>query len=48
MWRVESQRFSIMVTVEREGSNKGLVRVSFTHFVGADPCSDFTGDPPAQ
>jgi hypothetical protein len=49
IWRVESQGFSIMVSAEREGFNKGMVRVAFTHFIGgADPCADFASEPPAK
>jgi hypothetical protein len=48
MWRVESQRFSIMVGVEREGFNKGRVHVIFTHFIGGDPCLDFASAPPGK
>jgi hypothetical protein len=49
MWRVESQRFSVMVTVEGKGTaNEGDVRVFFTHFIGADPCTDFNSDPPKE
>jgi hypothetical protein len=41
-------RGSIMASAEREGFNKGVVRVAFMHFVGADPCADFDSDPPAK
>jgi hypothetical protein len=49
VWRVESQQFSIIVGIEREGFNKGSVRAIFNHFLGptADPCSAF-GDEPAK
>jgi hypothetical protein len=40
IWRIESQGFSIMVTVEREGSNKGDVHVWLVHFADLGACSD--------
>ena len=45
-WRIESQRFSIMVGVEREGFNKGSVHAIFNRFLGptADPCSAFADE----
>jgi hypothetical protein len=48
MWRVDSQRFSVMVVVEKEGFNRGNVLVMFTHFVGPDPCADFASEPPTR
>jgi hypothetical protein len=48
-WRVESQRFSVLVKVEGKGTaNEGSVQVFFTHFVGPDPCTDFDSDPPKK
>jgi hypothetical protein len=46
-WRIESQQFSIMVGMEREGFNKGTVHAIFNRFLGpdADPCSAFADEP---
>ena len=47
VWRVESQQFSIIVGIEREGFNKGSVHAIFNRFLGptADPCSAFADEP---
>ncbi len=48
IWRVESQGFSVMVTVEREGFNKGGVGVRYVHFVDLAPCSESAVTPTAK